>query len=74
MSEQIQIPVTEYEAMKEELALLKDTPLLQKMNRLLDLLFEEKYGLYLGNDTHDLTEAAIHKNWDVTEKSAWDAV
>ena len=74
MSEQIQIPVTEYEAMKEELALLKDTPLLKKLNRLLDLLFEEKYGLYLGNDTKDLTEAAIKKNWDSAEKSAWDYV
>ena len=70
MGEQIQISRTEYEAMKEELSLLKDTPLLQKMNRLIDLLFEEKYGLYLGDDTHDLTEAAIQKNWSPAEKSA----
>ncbi len=74
MSEQIQISRTEYEAMKEELSLLKDTQFLQKMNRLLDLLFEEKYGLYLGNDTQDLTEASIQKNWSIAEKSAWDNV
>jgi len=73
MNEQIQIPVAEYEAMKEELALLKNTPLLQKMNRLVDLLFEEKYGLYMGNFTHDLTEAAIQKSWD-SQQSAWDHV
>ena len=66
MSEQIQISVAEYEAMKEELALLKDTPLLKKMNRLVDLLFEDKYGLYMGDFTGDLTEATLKSS------SAWD--
>ncbi len=73
MSEQIQIPVAEYEAMKEELALLKDTPLLQKMNRLVDLLFEDKYGLYMGDFTGDLTEAAMKTNFN-SQQSAWDNV
>ena len=59
----IQIPVEEYEAMKEEIALLKDNVLLHKLNRLVELLYEEKYGLYLGNYTSDLTEASIQKNW-----------
>ncbi|MDQ6756527.1 MAG: hypothetical protein M3004_06290 [Bacteroidota bacterium] len=73
MQETIKISVKEYEAMKEELSLLKDNPLLKKMNRLVELLFEEKYGLYLGNDTNDLTESSIIKNWP-SQNSAWDNV
>lgn len=71
MNNTIEIPVEEYEAMKEELALLKDSPLLKKMNRLVDLLYEEKYGLYFGNETGDLAEASIQKNW-TPQNSAWD--
>ncbi len=73
MNDTIQIPVAEYEAMKEELALLKNNDLLKKMNRLVELLYEEKYGLYLGNDTTDLTNASIQKNWP-SQNSAWDNV
>lgn len=71
MNSTIQIPLKEYEAMKEELALLKDNTLLKKMNRLVELLYEEKYGLYLGNDTHDLTSASLEKSWPL-QKSSWD--
>ncbi len=63
MTNIIQIPVEEYKAMKEEIALLKDTSLLSKMNRLVELLYEEKYGLYLGNDTTDLIESSIRSSW-----------
>ncbi len=73
MNDTIQIPVAEYEAMKEELALLKNNDLFKKMNRLVELLYEEKYGLYLGNDTTDLTNASIQKNWP-SQNSAWDNV
>ena len=73
MNDTIQIPVAEYEAMKEELALLKNNDLLKKMNRLVELLYEEKYGLYFGNDTTDLTNASIQKNWP-PQISAWDNV
>ncbi len=73
MTDTIQIPVKEYEAMKEELALLKNNHLLEKMNRLVELLYEEKYGLYLGNDTTDLTNTSIQKNWP-SQNSPWDNV
>ncbi|MDQ6889194.1 MAG: hypothetical protein M3Z56_02790 [Bacteroidota bacterium] len=73
MNETIQIPVAEYEAMKEEIALLKNNDLLEKMNRLIELLYEEKYGLYFGNDTYDLTEASLKKMW-TSQNSAWDHV
>lgn len=73
MDKVIQIPVKEYEAMKEEISLLKDNSLLEKMNRLIELLYEEKYGLYLGNYTGDLTEATIKNNW-LQPDSTWDNV
>lgn len=73
MDQLIQIPVKEYELMKEEISLLKDNSLLKKMNRLIELLYEEKYGLYLGNHTNDLTQAIIKNNWS-KENSSWDNV
>ena len=73
MTNIIQIPVEEYKAMKEEIALLKDTAFLSKVNRLVELLYVEKYGLYLGNDTSDLTESSIKNNWN-SDKSVWDNV
>ena len=72
MKEIIEIPIAEYNAMKEEIALLKDQPLLKKVNRLVELLYEEKYGLYLGDDTSDLSEAVTQKNY--TLQSNWDNV
>lgn len=73
MNNTIEIPVEEYEAMKEELALLKNNALLKKMNRLIELMYEEKYGLYLGDNTQDLTEASVQKNWP-PQNSVWDNV
>ncbi len=73
MSDLIQIPVKEYELMKEEISLLKNNTLLEKLNRLVEILYEEKYGLYLGDDTADLTEAFIQNTWP-QEKSVWDDV
>ncbi|MEO5649766.1 MAG: hypothetical protein ABIR03_07585 [Ginsengibacter sp.] len=73
MIETIQISVKEYEAMKEELSLLRNNTLLEKLNRLVDLLYEEKYGLYLGNNTSDLTETSVLKNWP-SPNSVWDHV
>ena len=43
----IQISLAEYRFMQEELALLRDTELLAKMNRLIEVLFQEKYGLFM---------------------------
>ena len=73
MKDIIQIPVKEYEAMKETISLLKNTNLLKKINRLVELMYEEKYGLYLGDNTSDLTNASIQNNWQ-EPNSAWDNV
>ncbi len=73
MKDVIQIPLKEYEAMREEILLLRDNELLKKINRLVELLFQEKYGLYMGDNTSDLTKASIQKNWQ-EPNTAWDNV
>jgi len=73
MADTIELSVQEYEAMKEEIALLKHNELLKKLNRLVELLYEEKYGLYLGNSTADLTNAAISNNWSEKD-NIWNNV
>lgn len=69
----VQLPATEYQRLQEELALLKDTALLEKFNRLIDLLYQDKYGLYMGEYTDDLREAAANASWN-HEPSGWDNV
>jgi hypothetical protein len=69
----IQLPTSEYEEMKEKLAILQDSKLLEKVNKLVDLLFQEKYGLYLGDYTEDLKEASLNQSWPES-KSCWDEV
>jgi hypothetical protein len=73
MPDTIQISTKEYEAMKEEISLLKNNIFLEKVNRLVDLLYEEKYGLYLGDNPDALTKAAVEKNWKSSD-NAWDNV
>jgi hypothetical protein len=60
----VQMPVAEYQRLLEELALLKNTELLQKFHRLIDLLYQDKYGLYMGNDTDDLSEYSTNTAWN----------
>ena len=69
----IEIPISEYEKLQEELSLLKDTDLLKRFNKLVDILYEEKYGLYLGDFTEDLTEHVVDNSWE-GEHSEWDKV
>ncbi len=71
--ETIQLPLAEYQNLQEQMSLLKNSDLLIKMNRLIDLLFQDKYGLYMGNFTDDLTEYAINNAWN-SENTAWDNV
>jgi len=68
----IQIPEEEYRVLKEQIALLSDTALLKKVNKLIDLLYQEKYGLYMGDFTDDLTEHTVGRQWDGTD-SGWDS-
>jgi len=67
----IQIPLSEYQNLKKRVELLKDTKLLDKFNRLIDLLYEDRYGLFMKEYTEDLTEYSINDNWK-DEKGAWD--
>ena len=69
----IQIPVSEYRRLQEELALLKNTELLQTVNKLIDFLYQDKYGLYMDDYTEDLTEYSVNETWE-DAPSGWDNV
>ena len=69
----IQLTTSEYNEMKERLSLLKDNHLLEKVNRIIDLMYEDKYGLYLNDFTEDLTEVSISQFFS-NEPSPWDNV
>jgi hypothetical protein len=73
MEDVVQIPLKEYQAMKEKLSLLEDSEFMNKLARLVDLLYEEKYGLYMGNNTSDLTAASMQKAFE-EPNTAWDNV
>jgi hypothetical protein len=64
----IQVPLSDYNHLKEELALLKNSDLLKTMNKLIEMLYQDKYGLYMG----DLAEHTINKSWD-NKPSVWDS-
>ena len=72
-TETIELPVSEYRRMQEELSLLKNSDLLKKVNQLVDFLYQDKYGFYMGDFTDDLTEYAVDNAWDDTV-SDWDNV
>ena len=69
----IQLPITEYQRLQEELALLRNSELLQGINKLVDLLYQDKYGLYMGEFTEDLTEYAVNQAWE-GESIDWSQV
>jgi hypothetical protein len=73
--ETISVSKDEYISLKKENELLKDSEFLNKLNLLIDLMFEKKYGLYLGDFTDDLTGASIDKllEWQ-TDSEAWNEV
>jgi hypothetical protein len=64
-----QIILNEYEALKKELELLRNSPLLEKLNKLIDLLYEEKYGLYMHDYTDDMTEIILKNHEVMTQMS-----
>jgi hypothetical protein len=73
MEQVVQIPLREYKAMKEKLALFEDSELMNKLGRLVELLYEEKLGLYMGDDTSDLTAASMQHAFQASNTS-WDNV
>jgi len=70
----IEISLEEYQRLQEEIKIVKDNDLLQKINQLVDILYRDKNSLYMGNYTDDLTEASLNNSWDKHSKSAWDEV
>jgi len=60
------IPVEEYNMLQNQVNYLSNQDLLEKVNVLIDLMYERKYGLYLGDFTSDLEEISLN---NVTEWS-----
>ena len=73
MEATISIPLVEYQSLKEELELLKNTELVNKLNRLIDLMFQEKYGLYLSDFQDDIVNEEMKRIWGQAP-SNWDNV
>ena len=73
MEATISIPLVEYQSLKEELELLKNTELVNKLNRLIDLMFQEKYGLYMSDFQDDMINEEMKRIWGVAP-SNWDNV
>jgi hypothetical protein len=73
MEATISIPLVEYQSLKEELELLKNTELINKLNRLIDLMFQEKYGLHLSDFQDDIVNEEMKRIWGKAP-SNWDNV
>lgn len=67
----VTIPIEEYQNLRQIAELLKDQVLLKRINSLIDMMYEQKYGLYMKDFTDDLTEQSIINGW-TDEPSAWD--
>lgn len=70
--ETVQLPTQTYKLMQEELALLRNSEMLGQINRLLDLLFQEKYGLFMQDYTEDLTAYTVNHAWEKEDTEAWN--
>ena len=55
------IPIDEYQNLVQQVNLLKQQELLKQMNQLIDLMYQSKYGFYLGDSTDDLTEYSLNE-------------
>ena len=73
--ESITLPKEEYLKLHKEIQLLRNNEFLKKVGELIDILFEEKYGLFMGDYTDDLTEYSINNEQDwKNRESGWDDV
>lgn len=73
--ETIEIPKAEYEKLVNNSELFQNQELLSKLEEIISVLYERKFGLYLGDYTNDLTEANLNliPEWK-NGGSIWDAM
>lgn len=69
----VQISLDEYNSLKESRQLLNDSELMLKLNKLVDLIIEEKFGLMLNDNTDDIAESVINSSYGEEDK-IWDNV
>jgi hypothetical protein len=69
----VTLPESEYIDMKNQLDMLKNNELISKLNHLVDLMYESKYGMYLGNSSEDITKSSIDNMQEWQESGdAWN--
>lgn len=71
--ETVRLPVEEYNMLIAQNKALQQNELLEKINQVLDLMYQNRYGFYLGDYTEDLTEYSINNHF-VESTGAWDAL
>jgi hypothetical protein len=71
--ETITITIDEYKNLKDLAGLNSDSALLLKLNKLLDLMYESRHGLFMEDYINDLTEQSVIDCWD-EKPSPWDNV
>jgi len=69
--ETVRLPVEEYNMLIAQNKALQQNELLEKINQVLDLMYQNRYGLYLGDYTDDMTEYSINNNFS-ENSGAWD--
>jgi hypothetical protein len=71
----IEIPINEYNNMKKELSILRNQELLSELNDIIKVLYNIRYGLYMGDFTDDLQEASLNdiKEW-INSAEGWDEI
>ncbi len=69
----MEISVEEYQKMVQTINTLQNNEMLQKINTLVDVLYENKYGLFMKDYFDDLTEYSIQLGWK-DEPSPWDNI
>ncbi len=69
----MEISVEEYQKMVQTINTLQNNEMLQKINTLVEVLYENKYGLFMKDYYDDLTEYSIQTGWN-DEPSPWNNV
>lgn len=71
----VELPANVYSSLRKEIDLLRDQSLLIMLNEIIEIMYQNKYGLYLGNYTEDLSAASIDNinEWKIAGH-VWDGI
>lgn len=72
--EQITIPLVEYQSLVNQVKVLQENELLEKLNNLIDTMYAAKYGFYMGDYTNDITKHSLNnmEEWQGNNGDVWN--